>query len=119
MSNRSSRLCTPNRSFSPSPPIRLITLVLASWSVVCKPLPAAAETSGDDVGEVEAIDVLLLPFAWMLQAALLPRSNIFAISGTILSQFGLTTDSPLCRVAELEYGGSRMTLLILFGSRLR
>src|SRR6185312_185273 len=117
MSNRSSRLRTPNRSFPPSPPVRLMTLVLASWSAACKLLSATAETSGDDVGEVEATYVLLLPFAWMLQAALLPKSNIFAITDTSLAQFGLTIDSPPGRIAELEYGGSRTTLLILFGSR--
>src|SRR5258706_5068086 len=82
--SRSSRLRVPNRSFPPLPPIRLIKLVLAIWSAACQLLPATAAASGDDVAELEATDVLLPLLACMLQAALLPKPNIFAITGTIL-----------------------------------
>src|SRR5207245_6875537 len=94
----------------------LITLVPATWLAACQVLSVAAGAGDGCAGD--ASEPLSL-FAWMVHLALLPRSNICAIPGMILAQYGRTRDSSLTVLPDEEYGGPRMTRCLGSGARPR
>src|SRR5258708_34952029 len=104
MNIRTHRLRNPSR-LTTLPPT-LIALLPATWLAACQILSVAA---GIGAGCAADASEPLSLFAWMLHLALLPRSNICAITGTILAQSGKTTDTPLSVLPDEEYGGPRMT----------